>query len=68
MVVTPTLAETILNHLLAFAYLSFVWVPVMFLAFAIGRRRLTTRFFLVFVSAEAVAIALALYLPGWIGL
>ena len=65
---TTSLSDVVANHLIVFAYLSFLWVPLLFLAFAIGRRKVSTWFFLVFMAAEAVAITLALNMPGWIGL
>ncbi len=60
----PQVAEIILEHLIVFGYLAFLWIPLVFLAYAIGRRQLTIRFFFAFTCAEGAAVALALYIPS----
>ncbi len=46
--------------------LSFMWLPLVFAAYAIGRQKVGIRFLLIFVAMEAAALALAKYLDPWI--
>jgi hypothetical protein len=44
------------------AYASFIWMPVVFLAYAAGRRQASIRLLVAFVTAEAIAIGLAIWI------
>lgn len=39
-----------------------MWLPLVFAAYAIGRKRVGLKFFFIVTTTEAVAVALALYL------
>jgi len=48
------------------AYSAFIWVPLVFAAYALGRRRLSLWFFLTLTAAEAIAVLLAIWIyHGW---
>jgi hypothetical protein len=55
---TPIVPEVVV----AFGVLSFMWLPLVFAAYAIGRKRVGLKFFFIVTTTEAVAVALALYL------
>jgi len=47
-------------------YSAFVWIPFVFAAYALGRRRVSIWFFLAFTAAEAIAVLLAIWIyNGW---
>jgi len=57
-----TIGEWI-RHLSALVgYTAFLWVPVVFLAYSVGRRRIGIRSILIFIAIEAAAVALNIYL------
>jgi hypothetical protein len=47
---------SLLNEVSEFFYEALIWVPLIFLAYAIGRKALTVRIVIVFGVAEASAI------------
>ena len=49
------------------AYTSFIWVPFVFIAYALGRRRFSLWFFLALAAAEGVAVLVAIWIHqgGW---
>ena len=49
------------------AYTSFLWIPIVFVAYAIGRKRVGLRFIFVFTAVEALAVLIALWMyhGGW---
>jgi len=49
------------------AHTSFIWVPIVFAAFAISSRRVGIRFLLLFTAVEALAISIAIWIHngGW---
>jgi hypothetical protein len=44
---------------------AFIWLPLVFLAFAFGRRKVGLKFVFIFVTAESFAIWLAIYLAPY---
>ncbi len=60
------LTEILFIHALLFGYVSFLWVPLVFLTYAIARRRVSLRFYFAFITIEAVAIAVAIYLRPFV--
>jgi hypothetical protein len=54
------LSEILFIHALLFVYVSFLWIPLVFLAYAIAKRRVSLRFFFILITIEAAAIAVAI--------
>lgn len=45
---------------------AFIWLPLLFAAYALGRKRVGLKFFLLLIAAEALAIVLASWIyEGW---
>jgi len=45
---------------------SFIWIPLVFFAFAIGRKSVGLWFYLIFTASEAIAVLLAIWIyHGW---
>lgn len=57
--VEPTLREHVWHFFWCAGYSSFLWVPLVFIAYWIGRRSIGIRLILAFTLAEAVALAVA---------
>ena len=59
---TTTSALHLIDVLRVTAGLAFAWLPFVFGAYALGRRKIGLRFLFVIIAAEAAALALADYL------
>jgi hypothetical protein len=61
MTLTPAM-ETAVHILRELAALAFLWLPLVFAGYAIGRRQVGLRFVFIAISIEAVALAYFAYL------
>ena len=57
-----SIPPTVFIILRATAILSFIWLPLVFAGFAFGRKQIGLRFLFALMTAEAIAIALGMYL------
>ncbi|MEX2114162.1 MAG: hypothetical protein WD845_13305 [Pirellulales bacterium] len=60
--IEPTLWEWTYHTQWAAGWSSFLWVPITFAAFWLGRRRIGVRFILTLLTAEGLALVLARHL------
>ena len=58
---THTYLPSVLDLISATGSLAFLWLPLVLVAFAVGRKQIGLKFLFVFVTAEAIAMALARY-------
>ena len=62
MLIMQVFPPTISEILTLVGFVSFAWVPLVFVAYAVGRRQIGLNFVWSFIVVEAAAIWLAMYL------
>jgi len=62
----PTFPELAHDFVRMAVFTAFVWVPLLLVAFAFGRKRFGLRFMIVLTAAEGIAMLVAIWIyHGW---